>query len=259
MNRIKKFKMSPETAYRFAIGELQIESKEQLEQKFPEKIRNFLVLNAEEEITKFMRGNWRDLKLKSLLREYYKVMSTNDLVLSIYNKSAYFECSDFLSRASVDDADLSSLFASFKFKYRHIRDLEKQLKIPNILTDEEKEIFIKGPKWAVKYAKFTKERFPKHIEEKLLRGEETNKHAQRTSTTYVLEYCKLFNIILENYNEILLQEGFGEKSKFSASNKAYLKKIQEEKEKCREFVIAIMEKENLSEQDAIQKLIECLT
>jgi hypothetical protein len=133
----------------------------------------------------------------------------------------------------------------------------ENFKIPNVLTDEEKEIFIQSPKWAVKYAKFTKERFPKSVEERLLKEECSNAHSRKTSRTYVLEYCKMFNIILDNYNEILLTEGFGEKSKFSKANKDYLKKIQQEKEDCKSFLIKIIEANSLSEEDSIKKLMEC--
>ena len=249
MNRIKKFKMNPETAYRFAIGELQIESKDQL--RITDEMQAFFVLNAEEEVRTFITGNWGDMKLKNYLNLYHKVMS-GEPILSSYEQSAECECYSFW-----EDFKGGRLFGPTLGSYQKRIEFQKQFKIPNALTDEEKEIFIKSPKWAVKYAKFTKERFPKSVEERLLKEECPNAHSRKTSRTYVLEYCKMFNIILDNYNEILLTEGFGEKSKFSKANKDYLKKIQQEKEDCKSFLIKIIEANSLSEEDSIKKLMEC--
>lgn len=253
MNRVKQFKMSPETAYRFAIGEYQIETKERLESKFSEDVRAFFVLNADQPLRNFVPNHWsnHDTKLSEYgyVDKYYKIMAGTDL-LSEARTSAEFTCNSIYE---------SYLCLQDPARRRHGWD-KSGWYVPNNLTEEETEIFIKSPKWAVKYAKKIKRRFAPSIEKRFIEGKEISTHAKENGRAYILEYCKIFNIILDNYNEILLQEGFGERSnrRESDANKAYLKKIQEEKENCKLFLSKIIETNGLDEKDSIKKLMECL-
>lgn len=252
MNRIKQFHMSPEVAYRFATGELQIETKELLEEKFSQEMRTYFVLNADLDYIK----SYYHHKLREIAKNYFKVMA-GESILTDFDNSAEFVCNKIWNtnknRPFENDERAFSNWGAKK-------SFQKIWQKPNPLTDEETEIFLKSPKWAVKYAKLTKKRFAPGIEKRFIEGKELSKTASKTARTYVLEYCEMFRIILSNYNEILLEEGFGEKNnkKESEANKSYLKKIQEEKENCLEFLTKIMQLNELKKEDSIQKLFECL-
>ena len=254
MNRIKEFKMNPEMAYRFAIGEVQIETKELLEERLSQEIRTFLVLNSNELVSNFIKNDsWhsnRGTKVNEYARRYFHLMTGVEPFLTNFEKSAEFAC---LKLFHTKDNQHYWL-------YDNISKFRKNWEKPNILTEEETEIFLKSPKWAVKYAKFTNKRFSPSVEKRFIEGKELGTRASQTARAYVLEYCKLFSIILDNYNEILLKEGFGEKKskRESEANKAYLKAIQEEKEKCLNFLCKLMQSNSLTEKDSIEKLMECL-
>lgn len=249
MNRIKQLKMSPEVAYRFAIGEIQIVSRETLEDKFPEEMHTFFVLSASEPADKFFHAT-HNTKVSDYVKKYYEIMASSESFLLGFGSSPEFMCN------LIWDGHKNGRKT---YQFNRSRDVQKEWEKPNVLTEEEKEIFLKSPKWAVKYAKFTKKRFPPSLEKRFIEGKEVNNHASRTAKEYILEYCKFFSIILDNYNEILLKEGFGEKSSESEANKSYLKKIQEEKEKCKTFLAKIIESNSLNENtDSIKKLMECL-
>lgn len=257
MNRIKQFDMSPEVAYRFATGELRIETKELLEEKFSQEMRTYFVLNADFQcVDAIAKRHYQQHKLREIAKNYFKVMA-GESVLTDFDNSAEFVCNKIWNtnknRPFEND---ERVFSTWGAKKAFQKIWQKQ----NILTDEETEIFLKSPKWAVKYAKLTKKRFAPIVEKRFIEGKELSKTASKTARTYVLEYCEMFRIILSNYNEILLEEGFGEKNnkKESEANKAYLKKIQEEKENCKTFLESIMKSNRLTEKDDISKLMECL-
>lgn len=251
MNRIKQFKMKPQTAYRFAIGEVQIETKELLEEKLSQEIRTFLVLNSGELVCNFLKNSWSSqTKVNEYAKKYFHLMTGNGPFLTDFDGSAEFTCLKLFH--GKDDPHF--------WVYDNVSKFRKNWQKPNILTEEETEIFIKSPKWAVKYAKFTEERFAPSVEKRFIEGKEIDTRASQTGRAYILEYCKLFSIIVDNYNEILLKEGFGEKKNKheSEASKAYLRKIQEEKEKCLNFLCKIMQSNSLTETDSIKKLMECL-
>jgi len=246
MNRIKEFDMSPQVAYKFATGKLQIND----DSFVTEQMHTELVLRAEENIR-----NATNLKVKDYIKDYfaYKIDGKRRLHEGIENSWKYkiFNVLD----SSKNEFD----WHNSRMRYRDWnKAIKEQYMSPNVLTDEEKEVFLQAPKWATKYAKFTNERFPAEMEKKFIKREGQNNRQHNLGTDYVLEYCAHFGIVVDNYNEIVLTEGFGAKDKFSKSKKEYLKKINEEKAKSIRFLNDLLEQNSLSKQDKIEKLFEAL-
>lgn len=253
MNRIKEFDMSPQDAYRFATGKLQIND----DSFVTEELHNELVLRANELVP-----HTTTLILKDYLKDYfsYKLDGKRRLYDSVETSWKHKIQSIIDPSKNEFNWHNAKLHSHPRMRYREWKKMIKeQLMSPNVLTDEEKEVFLQAPKWATKYAKFVNERFPAEMEKKYIKREGQNNHQHNLGTDYVLEYCAHFGIVVDNYNEIVLQEGFGEKDKFSESKKEYLKKINEQKSKSVRFLEDLLEQNNLSKKDKIEKLFEALT
>jgi hypothetical protein len=241
--------MSPQDAYKFATGKLQIND----DSFVTEQMHTELVLRAEEPLE---NDKIRNLKIKDYLKDYfaYKSDGKRTLYESIENSWKY------KIFTIIDPSQNEFDWQPSKIRYREWRKLIKESHMsPNVLTDEEKEVFLQAPKWAAKYAKFTNERFPAEMEKKFIKREGQNNRQHNVETDYVLEYCAHFGIVVDNYNEIVLTEGFGAKDKFSESKKEYLKKINEQKANYVRLLKDLLEQNSLSKEDKIEKLFEVLS
>jgi hypothetical protein len=245
MNRVKEFNMSPQDAYKFATGKLQIND----DSFVSEQMHTELVLRADEIIPN------TKTKIKDYLKDYfaYKIDGKRRLYEGIENSWKYKIIGIF------DPSQNEFDWHTAKMRYVEWRKMIKEKHMsPNVLTDEEKEVFLQAPKWATKYAKFTNKRFPSEMEKKFIKREGLNNRQHNVETDYVLEYCAHFGIVVDNYNEIVLTEGFGVKDKFSQSKKEYLKKINEQKTNYLRLLKDLLEQNGLSKEDKIEKLFEAL-
>lgn len=141
------------------------------------------------------------------------------------------------------------------------------LSLVNELSPIEQKIFIENSEFGLKYAKLSKSRLDKEVENQLL-----SSVAGAKNTKYAIEYCNLFEIALPYclHNKILMQTIVPEKKDnlswreryevgaAERKQKKYLKLFQDQKKSFKIYLEGLMKNNNLTENNTIKELIDCM-